>query len=103
MNRLKPDAAEFRRILNQHKDKLPSDYSWWPQLLYHVTDINNAIKILTIGQLLSRGKAQKHDLLQQDSANQEIISRTNQKGYDNFVRLYFRPRTPFLYNLFYTM
>lgn len=99
MNQLKPDAAEFRRILNEQKDKLPSDYSWWPQYLYHVTDINNAIRILTTGQLLSRGEAQKHDLLQQDSANQEIIRRTNQKGYDNFVRLYFRPRTPFLYNV----
>jgi hypothetical protein len=98
MTQLKPDAAEFGRIIAEQKDKLPSYYSWWPQYLCHVTDINNAIKILEAGQLLSRNEAKKRDFLQQDSANQEIIRRTNQQGYDNFVRLYFRPRTPFLYN-----
>ena len=69
---------------------------WWPRFVYHYTDINNAISILNAGVLYSRAKAQARGLMVNENANPDIIAGTNPEHLD-FVRLYFRPRTPTQY------
>ena len=70
--------------------------AWWPRFVYHYTDVNNAINILNTGILYSRAKAQAHGLMVNENAHPEIIAGTDSEHFD-FVRLYFRPRTPTQY------
>ena len=66
---------------------------WWPDYVFHFTDIRNAVSILKEGALLSRTQAQRRDLMATDNANLDIIDNTDETWQD-YVRLYFRPRTP---------
>ena len=70
--------------------------AWWPRFVYHYTDVNNAISILNTGVLYSRAQARARSLMVTENANQEIIAYTDPAHLD-FVRLYFRPRTPTQY------
>lgn len=70
--------------------------AWWPRFVYHYTDVNNAINMLNTGVLYSRAEAVTRELMVNENANPEIISSTDQEHLD-FVRLYFRPRTPTQY------
>ena len=70
--------------------------AWWPQFVYHYTDVKNAINILNTGVLYSRAEALARGLMVNENANPKIIDRTDQEHLD-FVRLYFRPRTPTQY------
>ena len=67
--------------------------NWWPNYLFHFTDIRNAVSILKEGALLSRLQAQERNLMATDNANLDIIDNTDE-AWQDFVRLYFRPRTP---------
>ena len=69
---------------------------WWPRFVYHYTDVNNAISVLNNGVLYSRAEAEARGLMVHENANREIIERTDPEHLD-FVRLYFRPRTPTQY------
>ena len=69
---------------------------WWPKYLFHSTDILNIVKILERGVLYSRIEAKRLSLLQVDSASKPVLDATRGEMYD-YVRLYFRPRTPTLY------
>ena len=69
---------------------------WWPRFVYHYTDVNNAISVLNNGVLYSRAEAQARGLMVNENANPEIIAGTDPEHLD-FVRLYFRPRTPAQY------
>ncbi|WP_419939311.1 DarT ssDNA thymidine ADP-ribosyltransferase family protein [Candidatus Palauibacter sp.] len=64
--------------------------------MYHYTDVSNAINILNGGVLYSRAGAKARGLMVHENANLAIIAGTNQDHLD-FVRLYFRPRTPTQY------
>lgn len=75
--------------------RLP-DRSWWPRYLYHFTDVRNAASILNGGMLLSRNEALKRRQMKVDNASSSVIGRTGVHKQD-FVRLYFRPRTPTQY------
>ena len=68
----------------------------WPRYLFHCTDVLNVVSILTSGILLSRAQAQRSDSLRVDIAAPDIIDRTGTEWQD-YVRLYFRPRTPTQY------
>ncbi len=87
------------RIINQfiretkNADWLGHARRWWPDYLFHVTDIRNAVSILKTGLLLSREEAVKRDLMTTDNASSDIIAQTDDQWKD-YVRLYFRPRTP---------
>ena len=70
--------------------------AWWPRFVYHYTDVNNAISVLNNGVLYSRAEAQDRGLMVNENANPEIIAGTDPEHLD-FVRLYFRPRTPAQY------
>ena len=69
---------------------------WWPRYVFHCTDIRNVANILRSGQLLSRVQARQTESLRTDIAAPDIIALTNKKWQD-YVRLYFRPRTPTQY------
>ncbi|MDI6794152.1 MAG: DarT ssDNA thymidine ADP-ribosyltransferase family protein [bacterium] len=64
--------------------------------MFHFTDLSNAVKILGDGHLLSRSELEKTGGLATDIASQEIIASTALEWKD-YVRLYFRPRTPMQY------
>jgi len=69
----------------------------WPDFLFHVTDIQNAVSILKYGYLLSRTGAQHRNLMRNDNASPEIIKHTA-GDIRNSARMYFRPRVPTTYN-----
>lgn len=89
--------SEIRRIW-RFLDRLKKEAwlgtnSWWPGYLFHFTDIQNAVSILKEGALINRNEAQARGLMITDNASPEIIANTADE-LKNYVRLYFRPRTP---------
>jgi hypothetical protein len=67
----------------------------WPGRLFHHAPLENAVEILTSGNLLSRtasAAARKRDV-----ADPNVIATTTVAH--DFVRLYFRPRTPTQYHI----
>ena len=93
--RQKPDARRIARFLADLKkaEWLGTARRWWPDYVFHCTDIENAVSILKNGALFSRVGAQKLGLMRSDNASQEILGGTDVEWKD-YVRLYFRPRTP---------
>lgn len=67
----------------------------WPELLFHHAPLENAIKIIESGQLLSRNAS--NGVRGRDVAARGVID--NRDRAHNFVRLYFRPRTPTQFNI----
>ncbi len=70
---------------------------WWPDCLFHCTDISNVASILNQGELVSRKQIAGSGLVSVDIASPEIIARTEPQWQD-YVRLYFRPKTPTQYH-----
>lgn len=68
----------------------------WPQFGFHFTDIINAVGILSSGQLVSRNYAKAHGMMQNDNASADVIEGTP-NDVEDYVRLYFRPKTPTQY------
>ena len=93
--RQKPDARRIAQFLAELKDSnwLGTARRWWPDYLFHFTDIQNAVAILKSDALFSRIEAQRRGLMGNDNASQEILGSTD-VGWKDHVRLYFRPRTP---------
>ena len=80
----------------QHWEKTLFNYrKIWPSRLFRHEPIENAIKILSAGQLLSRNAAGAQIVT--DIAPDGIIGCTD-AAYDS-VRLYFRPRNPTQYHI----
>lgn len=96
--RPKDEVLEIRRVMAELKKApwLGPGRRWWPNYLFHCTDILNAVNILRHGELLSRVQAKTTGRLQVDIASPDIIAQTELKWQD-YVRLYFRPRTPTQY------
>ena len=76
---------------------MDSGREWWPRYLFHCTDVRNIVGILKSGVLLSRTRARGSGSLRVDIAAPEIIDNTDAEWQD-YVRLYFRPRTPTQYH-----
>ena len=96
-------SFETRRIWGFLDDLKKSDWlvntrrkNWWPDYLFHFTNIHNAVSILREGALLNRNEAQARELMITDNASPEIIANTDDKWKD-YARLYFRPKTPTQY------
>ena len=68
----------------------------WPLYLFHCTDVLNVVNVLTTGMLLGRAQAQRSGNLRVDIAAPDIIDNTDSE-WQEYVRLYFRPRTPTQY------
>ena len=99
MTELKKDSHLISQHIKALKEGLilPESQKFWPDFLYHFTDIKNAIKILSGDRCLySRNHLASDGQIQTDSACAEIIEKTDPE-YKNYVRLYFRPRTPTLF------
>lgn len=71
--------------------------SWWHKFLFHFTDISNIISILNTGKLYSRNRAIDLGLMQNDNADDDVISNTNLDAKD-YVRFYFGALTPTQYH-----
>lgn len=80
----------------QHWSARLGNLSWWPRYLYHFTDVQNAANILQTGYLYSRHEAQRQGMMTVDNASPTVIQQTLAEHYQ-YVRLYFRPRTPTQY------
>jgi hypothetical protein len=95
---LKPDAARIAARLQALKEEpwLGPARAWWPDYLFHVTDVQNAAGILTSGRLLSRALCEETGAMVVDNASEQILAGTD-PAWQGFVRLYFRPKTPFQY------
>jgi len=74
-----------------------SERRWWPRLLFHYTDIQNAVGILSSGYLYSRQYLEDERLLAVSSGSDEVLAGTH-SDIKNYVRLYFRPKTPTQYH-----
>lgn len=93
--RPKNEISRIRRHISSLKKApwLGQTRSWWPNCLFHCTDIQNAISILKTGELLSREQVKKAEQLQVDIASRRVIANTSMDRQD-YARLYFRPKTP---------
>src|SRR5579871_3789346 len=99
MTEQKPDAAYFRQRLDRLKEEswLGSSRRWWPDYLFHHSDIENVVDILKSNELLSRLEMEsKPNFL--DSASPDIIEKTDTR-WKGHVRFYFRPRTPTFFHI----
>lgn len=97
MTSQKPDASQieaFRKALAVSLSLNPLQ-AWWPDFLFHTTELHNAVAILDSGFLLSREDV--GDEMAWDNANSEIIAQTPDDVKQK-VRFYFRPRTPMTHN-----
>ena len=97
---LRPDS-EISAI-RQHIDELRTEpwlgrtRQWWPACLFHCTDILNVVSILRQGEIVSRNRLTSAGQLPMDIASPQVIAGTDPQWQD-YVRLYFRPRTPTQY------
>ncbi|WP_125982572.1 DarT ssDNA thymidine ADP-ribosyltransferase family protein [Loigolactobacillus iwatensis] len=94
---------DYRTIIKQLVDGkvatglTPMQRKLWPRFAYHFTDINNAVNILDSGLLLSRRQSIAQNEMVNDNASTDVINGTDDFVAD-YVRLYFRPKTPTQYN-----
>jgi hypothetical protein len=89
---MKPWHPIVRQHIRQWSARL-GNLSWWPEYVYHFTDVRNAVNILKDGFLCSREEAAQRGVMVVDNASQEIIQQTYSDR-QRYVRLYFRPKTP---------
>lgn len=91
---------DYRALFEKLKIDLESEISGrvkWLGYFFHITDITNAAAILTAGSLLCRSRAILESQMTHENAELSIIQNTSEEVRE-FVRLYFRPRTPTFYH-----
>ncbi len=87
-------VEEFQKKLF---DMFPDGFQhWWPNFIFHYSDINNVASILKKNILYSRSMAASLECMINDNADKTVISGTNQ-DYQRYVRLYFGAKTPTQY------
>lgn len=98
-----PRPAPEIQAIRQHLDDLrrapwiDPARQWWPDYLFHCTDLSNVVNILRQGEMVSRTQVVSTGQLALDIASPEVIAQTNPQR-QNDVRLYFRPKTPTQYH-----
>jgi hypothetical protein len=93
---MKSWREDIRQHIRDWRGKL-GNLSWWPLYIYHFTDVQNAAKIISDGIVYCRAEALLRNSMIVDNASPEIIAQTNSEHL-NYVRLYFRPKTPTQYH-----
>lgn len=91
------DYRKFRTVLKRVEETLDQSRRFWTRFLFHFTSVRNAAEILRSGRIASRAQISERYPEFEDSASPDVINRTNDRWKD-FVRFYFRPRTPTLYH-----
>lgn len=97
---IKKDAQAIRQFLHSliEEDWIKrTERLWWPFFLFHYTDIQNARQVLEDGFLYSRLQADTMGKIAVSSGSPRVLLGTDTSIMD-FVRLYFRPKTPTQYN-----
>ena len=96
MTHRKPDAAQIEVFLDSLKQVpwLGPARKWWPQFLFFFADLPNAVRILQDGKLICRSRAP----MVVDTGSDKVLNQTDEQWKD-YVRLYFRPRTPTQYQI----
>lgn len=96
---MKPDSDKIIDFLDNlvKESWLGSVRSKWVKYVFHYTDIRNAVEILRNEKLLCRTELERTGKMLVDNASRTIISAT-EADVKNYVRLYFRPKTPTQYN-----
>ena len=91
----KPDSVEIRKFLEELKANpwLGPAKKPWPDCLFRFEPVEAAVHILEDGQFLSRARATQSGKIEYEAASSEIISITDD-CWKEYVRLYFRPKTP---------
>jgi len=92
---MKSWQADIENHIRQWSTNL-GNLGWWPKFVYHFTDVLNAVSILETGCLYSRSEANRLRIMRADNASREIIQGTRPEHFQ-YVRMYFRPRTPTQY------
>ena len=85
-------SDEFLKILQIVTQE--AKFQWWPKFVYHYTDVTNVVNILDCGKLYSRNHPK--NAMINENAGREIIDNTDSDVL-NYVRFYFRPKTPTQY------
>lgn len=68
-------VKEFQRELLVN---FPSGFqSWWPNFIFHYSDVNNIVSVLNTGFLYSRDQAILRGLMTNDNANDAVICGTD--------------------------
>lgn len=93
---MKPWASDVAEHIKHWENRLGTLH-WWPHYVYHFTDVQNAASILKHGAIYSRKLATSKQLMKRDIASPGVIHATANK-HKEFVRLYFRPKTPTQYS-----
>lgn len=94
---MKPNTHLFKEKLKEiEKSDWVGNRAWWLKFVFHFTNIHNAVQILQSERLCSRNLAAKEELMKTDNASEEVMRVTEDK-WKNYVRFYFRPRTPTQY------
>ena len=96
---MKPDSDEIIDFIDNlaNESWLGSVRSRWTKYVFHYTDIRNAVEILKNEKLLCRAELERTGKMLVDNASRTIIS-TTETDVKNYVRLYFRPKTPTQFN-----
>jgi hypothetical protein len=68
----------------------------WPRFFFHITGVQNASSILTDGRIYCRRQAVTAQRMVVDNASADILDQSS-PWITEYVRLYFRPRTPTFY------
>ena len=94
----KPDAEEIRSHMRGLVSSLPLKDSrkYWPHWLFRSDHVENAALILNSGKVVSRAVAESNSLIVKDAGSPQHINELALE-HRNYVRLYFRPRTPTQY------
>lgn len=76
---VKPSADVIRSHIKALKSSswLGESRKWWPDFLFHFTDIQNATKILELGKLVCRKTFEETGLMVTDNASPNVISQTD--------------------------
>ena len=98
---IKPNAY----LIGEKLEQLRQHYSQtqykarrlWPWFLFHHTNITNVPSILGLGRLQSREMRDQLNQPFHDTASGEVLANTDQHWL-SYVRFYFRPNTPMLWN-----
>ena len=96
MTHRKPDADKIEAHLAALRTAswLGAARRWWPQFIFHFTDLQNVVSVLTQGKLLARSRCE----IATDIASADVLANTND-AWKDYVRLYFRPRTPMQWHI----
>jgi hypothetical protein len=94
----KADADEIVRFIDElgAETWLDSRKRVWPNFIYHFNDVRNIASVLRRGELLSRLQCQARGVSFVDVADRQVIGGSSWTH--EYVRFYFRPRTPTQYH-----